>query len=171
MAPSVAKLAVVFGVSPTTVKNWQAEGLPRHESGGFHLPTVINWRIQREIERAAAGKRSRTLEASDSPDVEREKLMKLRAERQLKELEFAVASDAWVRVEDVQQAFAERARLIADGLEALSAKHPKVADDVRLLRESYSRGEITKQVIEMRRLGKRGGTIARGRGRPRKGAK
>lgn len=80
---TLEEIADAFGVTTETIRLWRRDGMPHRMEGGrpvFVLREVIRWR--RERDRQAA-------EAEDAPVAKLEHAMKVRAERQLRELELA----------------------------------------------------------------------------------
>jgi len=103
-------------VSERTVTRWLAEGLPYEGSGKkgdpirIDLGQAIAWEVQREVARQTGGGRSLDGETTTK---EQEELMKLRAERKLREheeglraLELGEKQKRLIDIELVEQTFA-----------------------------------------------------------------
>jgi hypothetical protein len=152
-------LAAALGRSSTTLKGWIAEGLPRREDGSFFLPDVIAWIVEREAAR-------RVRQAGSSGELDAARIRKTLAEAELRERELEIHKGDWIHISVVEEGFVARARLVVDWCDYHEHKHPECQGEIWEFRDAMSRGDHTEQVKEWQRLRRKGGTLARGRGRP-----
>jgi hypothetical protein len=167
LATSQRQLAEILGKSRTTIRDWIDAGMPVVD-GGFDVSAVIDWLIDREVERRAPSPtKSSSGSTGTSAKIEEAKLRKLELDIERAEVELRAASEEWIHRDHVERMIVERARVIADWCEAHVAQSADCRSDVDSFREAFSRGDQAASVVEWQRLNRRGGSLRKGRGRPR----
>lgn len=101
------QLSVILRVTSRTITRWVSIGLPKNRNGGFSLPEVISWRLERE---ALAEKKSSSPDEPGQTPEESRYLELFRKERwQLARLERHERQGKLIPAESVQQEWAGRA--------------------------------------------------------------
>ncbi|MDE1464800.1 terminase small subunit [Spartinivicinus poritis] len=127
------------GVSERTVGRWLSEGLPHDGSGKKGDPIQINlnaaiaWEIEREVEKQLGGKHT---PGDESTTYAQEELLKLRAERRIKEAE--------ADLKEVERD--EKAQQVID-LEQASIKVAEALTQISIILKPVGRKIIPKVMI------------------------
>jgi len=125
-----ADVAAVFSVSPSSVKDWAARGMPG-ETGNYPLPAVAKWlrtagpwapKVRNEAEDPLL-----TTEAGDSPNLERYRA----AKAALAEYELAQKTGSLMAVDKARKVFLRWAQLIRNAGERVGKRHgPDAAEAI-----------------------------------------
>jgi terminase small subunit / prophage DNA-packing protein len=124
-----AELATLFGVSPKTVWEWQAEGLPferrafKGDEHGFDTAQALTWLLRREVAKAAGG------------ETQKDRLARVQADRI--ELEIAEKRARLVPVEEIEPQWARIVDAVRTELLMLADRTELDLDEVKrdILRE------------------------------------
>lgn len=141
------ELGHVLGKDRRTVTRWTKEGMPRNRDGTYSAPACVRWWIDKEKDSAVGG--SAMSGECDSPALERYRL----ARAESSELDLKTKKGELISRDEVIDQWVARMAEICAGMEylaeRLSASLPGktgdevrkiVADEVWMLRDTYSRG-------------------------------
>lgn len=124
-----SQAALFFGVAPTTMDNWRAQGCPARQNGKsvmFNSKEVFEWRIEKA--KAEALKNTTGIGESDV------KLRTMTAQMRIAELEAAKAEGEAISIEDWRKAHVDLVATTRSKVLAFPARYA---------------GEIAQQVVDL----------------------